>query len=136
MSDEATKVTADNAVPCGTLALIERPLDVLCNILEGVLAPPHSRRSMGTPRGTNLLDRELGHRLLSNVNCFRLHIFRLNSCQLLSTRRPHRCLTISADLIWAVMHGRLAIGCLLRRQACCSTHPLASHVGQESLMTA
>lgn len=34
--DEASKITADNAVPCRTLSLVERLLNVLRNILPSV----------------------------------------------------------------------------------------------------
>jgi len=33
VGDEAAKVPADDAVPGRSLALVERPLDVLCDIL-------------------------------------------------------------------------------------------------------
>lgn len=53
VSDEAAEVTAYDAMPCWALALIERLLDVLCDIL---------------------LHGELGHGLLGNFNSLLLHI--------------------------------------------------------------
>lgn len=37
VGDEASKIAADNAVPCRTLTLVERLLDVLRNILPSVI---------------------------------------------------------------------------------------------------
>lgn len=55
MGHEASKVPPDDAMPCGTLALVECPLDVLRDVL---------------------LDRELRHRLLSDVDSLLLHVLR------------------------------------------------------------
>jgi len=53
--NEAAEVAPNNAVPGRSLALIESSLDMLSNVL---------------------LNRELGHRLLSNFDRLRLHILR------------------------------------------------------------
>lgn len=51
--DVAAKVASHDAMPCWTLSLIERPLDVLRNVL---------------------FDRELGHSLLSDFDCLLRHV--------------------------------------------------------------
>lgn len=50
VSDEASEIAANNAVPCRTLAIVKSLLDVLCNVLRSSLV---SRDALQLGRGKN-----------------------------------------------------------------------------------